>query len=105
MSSGNPTTHRADRLVRKLTASLRAERAMANSAGILAWPDSPLLTGCAPASSSAASPLPEHGGGGLRPETRDDLETQLIAVQDHKGRGAWWVMAPTGCQPVIPTPG
>ena len=77
------TTREQIDLFSKLTASLKGERAMANSAGILAWPDSHCDWVRPGVILYGVSPLPEHGGGGLRPETRDDLEDPA-----HRGAGS-----------------
>ncbi|WP_368194917.1 alanine racemase [Aeromonas sp. R2-2] len=91
-----PTTREQIDLFSKLTAPLAGERAMANSAGILAWPDSHcdwvrpgvILYGVSPFPNTVAADYD------LQPVMT--LKTQLIAVRDHKagepvGYGANWV--------------
>ncbi|MNT31358.1 Alanine racemase, biosynthetic [compost metagenome] len=90
------TTREQIDLFSRLTAPLKGERAMANSAGILAWPDSHcdwvrpgvILYGVSPFPNTVAADYD------LKPVMT--LKTQLIAVRDHKagepvGYGANWV--------------
>ncbi|PJG58354.1 alanine racemase [Aeromonas cavernicola] len=90
------TTHEQIALFRQLTTELTGERALANSAAILAWPSAHadwarpgvILYGVSPFPSTVAADY------GLQPAM--SLKTQLIAVRHHKagepvGYGANWV--------------